>query len=90
MTKADLTEKMASKMGSSKKDAEEALAAFLESVKETVAAGEDVTLVGFGTFYVSERGAREGRNPRTGETIQIEAKRSVSFRAGKSLRDAVR
>lgn len=90
MTKVDLTEKMASKMGSSKKDAEEALAAFLESVKETVAAGEDVTLVGFGTFYVSERGAREGRNPRTGETIQIEAKRSVSFRAGKSLRDAVR
>ena len=90
MTKADLTEKMASKMGSSKKDAEEALAAFLESVKETVAAGEDVTLVGFGTFYVSKRGAREGRNPRTGETIQIEAKRNVSFRAGKSLRDAVR
>lgn len=90
MTKVDLTEKMASKMGSSKKDAEEALAAFLESVKETVAAGEDVTLVGFGTFYVSERGARKGRNPRTGETIQIEAKRSVSFRAGKSLRDAVR
>lgn len=90
MTKADLIEKMAEKMNASKKDAAAALNAFQSVVTEALANGDDgVTLTGFGTFYVSDRAARTGRNPRTGEAIQIPAKKQPVFRAGKALREAI-
>lgn len=90
MTKADLIEKMAEKMNASKKDAAAALNAFQSTVTEALANGDDgVTLTGFGTFYVSDRAARTGRNPHTGEAIQIPAKKQPVFRAGKALREAV-
>ena len=73
----------------SRKDAEKALKAFTDVVEEELKKGEKIQLVGFGTFEVSERAAREGRNPQTGETMQIAASKSPKFKAGKALKDAI-
>ena len=80
---------MAEKAELSKKDAEKALKAFTEVVAEELAKGEKIQLVGFGTFEVSERAAREGRNPRSGETMTIAASKAPKFKAGKALKDAI-
>ena len=89
MTKAELVAKIAEKAGLSKKDAEAALNAFMDSVKEALSAGEKVSLVGFGTFEVVERAERKGRNPQTGEEITIPATKAPKFRPGKGLKEAV-
>ena len=89
MTKTELIAKMAEKAYLSKKDAENALSAFIDSVKETVAGGDSVQLIGFGTFEVRERSAREGHNPRTGEVVKIAAAKVPAFKAGKAFKDAV-
>ena len=73
----------------SNKDADLALSAMLQGITETMAQGEEVSLVGFGTFKVSERDARTGRNPKTGEEIQIAASKVPAFKAGKGLKEAV-
>jgi len=75
--------------GLSKADAAKAVDAVLDAVTSALSSGDDVRLVGFGTFSVSERKASEGRNPRTGETIQIPASKQPKFKAGKALKDAV-
>ena len=80
---------MAEKTQLSKKDADLALKAFIDVVSEEMQKGEKVQLVGFGTFEVSERAAREGRNPKTGETMTISASKSPKFKAGKALKDLV-
>lgn len=90
MTKTQLIKQMAVKMESTQKDAEKALSAFLESVVETLSKGEDVNLVGFGKFYVKERASRIGRNPQTGEEIQIPACKVPSFKAGKGFGDTIK
>ena len=89
MNKAELVSKMAEKSELTKKEAEAALNAFMESVEEALVSGEKVQLVGFGTFEVSERAAREGRNPQTGKTMKIAACKAPKFKAGKALKDAV-
>ena len=89
MNKTELVAAMAEKAGLSKKDAEAALKAFTETVEEELKKGEKIALVGFGTFEVSERAAREGRNPQTGETMQIAASKAPKFKAGKALKDAI-
>ncbi len=89
MTKQDLVAKMANDAGVSKKAAEDALKSFIDGVKESLSNGEGISLVGFGTFGVSERSARQGRNPKTGETIQIAARKVPTFKAGKALKEAV-
>ena len=89
MNKAELVAAMAEKAELSKKDAEAALKAFTDVVAEELKKGEKIQLVGFGTFEVSERAAREGRNPQTGETMKIEASKSPKFKAGKALKDMV-
>jgi len=89
MTKTELIAKMAEKANLSKKDAENALSAFIDSVKETVVGGDNVQLIGFGTFEVRERSAREGHNPRTGEVVKIAAAKVPAFKAGKAFKDAV-
>lgn len=89
MTKSDFIASVAEKAGISKKDAAAAIAAVTESIAQAVADGEKVSLVGFGTFEVSERAERIGRNPRTNEQVTIPASRSVKFKAGKALKDAV-
>ncbi len=89
MTKADFIASVAEKAGLSKKDAAVAIAAVTASIAEAVAEGEKVSLVGFGTFEVSERAERLGRNPRTNEQVTIPASKSVKFKAGKALKDAV-
>lgn len=89
MNKTELIDAMASKTGLTKKNAEAALNAFVESVSEELAKGDKVSLVGFGTFEVSERAAREGRNPQTGATMKIAASKAPKFKAGKALKDAV-
>jgi DNA-binding protein HU-beta len=89
MTKQDLVNHMVSQAGISKKDAEAALNSFLDGVKESLKKGENVSLVGFGTFAVSKREARTGRNPQTGATINIAARNVPSFKPGKGLKDAV-
>lgn len=73
----------------SKKDSEKALKAFIDVVTEELKKGEKIQLVGFGTFEVTERAAREGRNPLTGEKMQIKASKAPKFKAGKALKDAV-
>ena len=87
MNKVTLVAKIAEKSGLSKKQAELALGAFIDSVTEALKAGDKVQLMGFGTFEVKERAARTGRNPSTGETIEIPASKTPSFKAGKGLRD---
>ncbi|MGI6404977.1 MAG: HU family DNA-binding protein [Syntrophaceticus sp.] len=89
MNKAELIGSVAEKAGMSKKDAEKAVNAVFASVSDALANGEKVQLVGFGTFEVRERAARTGRNPQTGEEIQIAASRVPAFRAGKVLKDSV-
>ncbi len=89
MNKKELVAAVAEKAEISKKDAEKALDAFVAAVTEELKAGKKVQLVGFGTFEVSEREAREGRNPRTGETIKIDAVKAPKFKAGSALKDAL-
>jgi DNA-binding protein HU-beta len=89
MNKTELIAAIADKAGLSKKDAEKALKAFTETVTEQLTAGNKVQVVGFGTFEVSERAAREGRNPHTGETLSIAASKAPKFKAGKALKDAI-
>ena len=89
MNRTELVAAMAEKSQLSKKDAESALKAFIDVVSEEMQKGEKIQLVGFGTFEVSERAAREGRNPQTGETMKIEASKSPKFKAGKALKDMV-
>ena len=89
MNKTELVAAMAEKTELSKKDAEKALKAFTDVVAEELKKGEKVQLVGFGTFKVAEREAREGRNPRTGETMTIAASKSPKFKAGKALKDSL-
>ncbi len=89
MNKVELVASVAEKAGLSKKDAEKAVAAVLESVVGAVAQGEKVQLVGFGTFEVRTRNARTGRNPQTKETITIPASKQPAFKAGKAFKDAV-
>ena len=89
MNKTELVAAMAEKTELSKKDAEKALKAFTDVVAEELKKGKKVQLVGFGTFEVAEREAREGRNPRTGETMTIAASKSPKFKAGKALKDSL-
>ena len=89
MTKTEFVGKIAEATGFTKVDADKAVNAFLEIVTEALKSGDKVTLTGFGSFEVTERGAREGRNPQTGETMQIKAAKTPKFKAGKSLKDAV-
>ncbi|MCY4071758.1 MAG: HU family DNA-binding protein [Chloroflexi bacterium] len=89
MNKAELIGSIAGKSGLSKADAGRALDAFVDSVTEGLSGGERIALVGFGSWSVEQRDARTGRNPRTGEEIQIAAKKVVKFKAGASLSDAV-
>lgn len=90
MTKAELIDKIAATAGITKADAAKSLDATIDSVKSALKKGQKVTLVGFGTFSVSKRKARKGRNPRTGEEIKIPATKVPKFTAGKSLKDAVK
>jgi DNA-binding protein HU-beta len=90
MNKGDLIEKVAKECGLSKAATDQALNSVLDAITGAVAAGDKVTLIGFGTFSVSARSAREGRNPQTGETIQIPAKKIVKFKAGSKLSDAMK
>ena len=89
MNKTELIAAIAEKAGLSKKDAEAAVKAFTQVIEEELKKGEKVTMVGFGTFEVSERAARSGRNPRTGETMKIKASKAPKFKAGKALKDAI-
>ena len=89
MNKTELVAAVAEQADISKKDAEKVLKAFVDVVTEEMKKGEKVQLVGFGTFEVSERAAREGRNPQTGKTMKIEACKAPKFKAGKDLKDAV-
>ena len=89
MNKTELVAAVAEQADISKKDAEKALKAFVDVVTEEMKKGEKVQLEGFGTFEVSERAAREGRNPQTGKTMKIEACKAPKFKAGKALKDAV-
>ena len=89
MNKAELVDAIAEKTELSKKDSEKALKAFTEVVADELAKGGKIQLVGFGTFEVSERAAREGRNPQTGETMTIAACKAPKFKAGKALKDAI-
>lgn len=89
MNKSELVAAMAAKTELSKKDAEKALAAFTEVVAEELKKGEKIQLVGFGTFEVSKRAAREGRNPQSGKVMKIAASNAPKFKAGKALKDLV-
>jgi len=89
MTKPEFIAAVAAKAGCTKADAEKIVNASLESITETLAKGEDIQFIGFGNFEVKERAAREGINPRTKEKITIAAKKAVSFKPGKKLKDAV-
>ena len=89
MNKTELVAAMADQAGLSKKDAEAALKAFTDVVSDELKKGGKIQLVGFGTFEVSERSAREGRNPHTGETMKIAASKAPKFKPGKALKDLV-
>ena len=89
MNKAELITSMAEKSQLTKKDAESALKAFIDSVQEALENGDKVQLIGFGTFETRERAAREGRNPRTKETITIPASTVPVFKSGKEFKDRV-
>jgi DNA-binding protein HU-beta len=90
MNKQDLISLVAEKADLSKKDSEAALAAVIDGITDTLAKGDKVQLVGFGTFEVRHRQAREGRNPSTGETIKIAAQNVPAFKAGKALKEQVK
>lgn len=89
MNKTELIAAIANKTELTKKDTEKVLKAFTDVVAEELKKGEKVQLVGFGTFEVSERAAREGRNPQTGETMTIAASKAPKFKAGKALKDII-
>jgi len=89
MNKMELVSAMSDKTGLSKKDAEAALKAFTDVVAEELKKGEKIQLVGFGTFEISERAARTGRNPQTGKEMTIPASKAPKFKAGKALKDSV-
>ena len=89
MTKTELMNAVAEKAGFSKKDADKAVSAVLEAITDALTSGEKVQLVGFGTFEVRDRAAREGKNPATGATIEIPASKAPAFKAGKALKDVV-
>ena len=89
MNKATLIAQIAEKSGLERKQAEKALDAFVDSVTSALKAGDKVQLVGFGSFEVKERAAHSGRNPATGETIEIPASKSPVFKAGKTFKDAL-
>ena len=89
MNKADLIKTIATSAGLSQVAAEKALNGFMESIKAGLAKGETVTLVGFGTFSVTARAARTGRNPQTGKSIKIAARKVAKFKAGSRLNDAI-
>ncbi len=89
MNKGELIESVASDTGLSKADAGRAVDSVISSISGALKKGKQVSLVGFGTFTVKKRAARQGRNPRTGETIQISASNVPGFKAGKALKDAV-
>ena len=89
MNKGELINKIAEGANLSKKDAGIALDAAINAVSDALAAGDSVQLIGFGTFAIKERAAREGRNPRTGEVVKIEAAKAPVFKAGKALKDKV-
>jgi DNA-binding protein HU-beta len=89
MNKSELVDAIAADSGLSKADASRALDGFTTAVTDALKGSDSVSLVGFGTFAVKHREARSGRNPRTGETIQIKASNNPSFKAGKALKDAV-
>ncbi len=90
MNKGQLVEQMATGAGISKAAAERALNAFMDAVMDAVSSGDKVTLVGFGTFYVTKRKARTGRNPQTGKKMKIPAKKVVKFRPGSRLSEAAK
>lgn len=90
MNKSSLIAAVAEKAGITKKDSEKAVAALIETVQEALKAGDKVQLVGFGTFEVRERAAREGKNPQTGETIKIAASKVPAFKAGQALKDSLK
>ncbi|RMH60295.1 MAG: HU family DNA-binding protein [Zetaproteobacteria bacterium] len=90
MNKAELIAAVADQSGLSKADAGKAVEAVLGSITGALANGESVSLIGFGTFSVAERGPRTARNPRTGETIEVPASKAPKFKAGKALKDAVK
>jgi len=89
MNKAELIAQVAEKSDLTKKDAERAVSALIETVEEALVRGDRVQLVGFGTFEIRERAARKGRNPQTGREINIAATRVPVFKAGKSLREVI-
>lgn len=88
--KAELIEKVAGKTNLTKKEVATTVDALFEVIQETLASGEKVQVIGFGNFEVRERAARKGRNPQTGEEIQIEASKVPAFKPGKALKDAVK
>ena len=90
MNKGTLVDHVASKTGLTKKAAQDALEAFMDAVMSAVASGDSVTLTGFGTYKASKRAARNGRNPQTGEVIQIPARTVPVFRPGKEFKEKVR
>ncbi|TET08761.1 HU family DNA-binding protein [Candidatus Aerophobetes bacterium] len=90
MNKAELVEKVSNQTGLTKKTSREAIDAVISALTDSLAREEKVTLVGLGTFQVTERKARRGKNPRTGEEIQIPAKKVPKFRPGKGLREKVK
>ncbi|MFM0052495.1 HU family DNA-binding protein [Caballeronia grimmiae] len=89
MNKQELIDAVASEAGTSKSAAEETINAVLDTISKEVAGGSTVQLIGFGTFGSGERAARTGRNPKTGETLQIAAAKTVKFAAGKAFKDAI-
>ncbi|MDA8084062.1 MAG: HU family DNA-binding protein [Nitrospiraceae bacterium] len=90
MTKVELIERMAKDADISKAAAQKALDSMITGIKATLKKGSKVTMVGFGTFSVSKRAARKGRNPQTGEAIKIKASKSPKFTSGKAFKDAIR
>lgn len=90
MTKQDIIDNLASKVGLTKADADRAVNAVIDSISDALARGEKVTVTGFGTFEVRQRAARMGRNPQTGAPLHIAASKSPAFKAGKGLKDAVK
>lgn len=90
MNKGELAEKVAKECALSKAAAEQVVASIFGAITDAMAAGDKVTLIGFGTFSVTERAAREGRNPQSGETMSIPAKKVVKFKAGAKLVDSVK
>lgn len=90
LNKSDLVNAVAEKAGVMRKDADKMVSAVFESIAESLSKGEKVQVIGFGTFDVRERKAREGRNPATGEAIQVPASKAPVFKAGKALKNSVK